>query len=182
MLQQQGINMVKKTRFPVVSPEVRGSSVCTLNKAAERRQIISFKVPLRIVTLHDTVKGKKKEGHRSYKSLFAATTHSLLQFPLVTSFFFFLFSNPLLIFLPGSSVPLITTLWLALPVLWHRPRWASVAHFSQRRGVKLDTRTPTVVQEPRESASESFRSQILPFLFYKAQKRAWDKKKKCHPT
>lgn len=73
--------MVKKPHFPVVSPEVRASSVCAFNKAAERRQIISFKVPLRIVTLHDTVGGWGVRGggvHRSYKSLFAATTHSPL--------------------------------------------------------------------------------------------------------
>lgn len=101
--------MVKKTRFPVVSPEVTASSVCALNKAIERRQIISFKVPLRIVALHDTV--KKKEPYELPKPL---CCHNTL--PAAVPFshlipLFFPFKQPsLLIFLPYSYVALITTL------------------------------------------------------------------------
>lgn len=101
------------------SLEVPTDSVCAWNKAGEKRQITSFKVPLRDWWLGRYSKKKLKRSH------WGATKASLLpqhtphrSFLLVPALLFFLFHPPSPHFLsPYPAIPLITTFWLPLPLV-----------------------------------------------------------------
>lgn len=95
---KHGINLVTKSHFPMRYIPLRFQPTASAagTKPQKRGKSLLSKTPLRDCVLDDTV--KKKRPLRGYQSLFAATTHFPLQLPLVTSFLFFPFNNPLPIF------------------------------------------------------------------------------------
>lgn len=118
--------------------EVPTDSVWAWNKAGEKRQITSFKVPLRDWWLgRCSKKINKKKPLRSYQSFFTATTHSPAQLPscprtplLPVSPTLTSFSLSLSCF--SFNHHLLTPTSFALVQAW----WANNAHFSRGGGIR----------------------------------------------
>lgn len=143
-------------------------TACAAGTKAERGKSLLSKSPSGSGDLEDIAqKERKKEAtkeipkplccHNTLPTT-APSSHLISLLPVSPILTPFSLSQP--------AIPLITTLWLPLPLLSHKPRWANIAHFTQ--GGKLDTWAPTAggaeATGERERRLQTPRYQ-LPFLF-----------------
>lgn len=147
------------------SPEVPRDSMHDWNKAGEKRQITSFKVPLRDWWLgrysYRKEKKEKKKGNWGATKASSLPQHVPNCGSLSSPFFV---PQPSPHFpSPYPAIPLITTFWLPLPSLLRRPGWANIAHFSREEGDETHGHPLQAVQKPQESVTEDLRHRLINF-------------------
>lgn len=160
-------NTAQKWRYKLScessSPEVPTDGVWGWYKAGEKRQITSFKVPLRECWFGPYSKTKKTEASEELpKPQYTPNNNSSFHSP---HFFSSFSTNPHPSFSPHPAFPLITTIWLPLPFNLASARWANAAPFPMTYRNETHRLPLQVAQRPRESVTEEFKHRLINFHY-----------------